>query len=59
MTDHAPSGLDPKLTPEERVAFAPPTDDENPAIVDAKKTFVITVWSTLLFVGVIIVFILL
>lgn len=59
MTDHAASGLAPKLTPEERVALAPPPDDENPAIVDAKKAFVITVWSTLMFVGVIVVFILL
>ncbi len=59
MTDHATTGLAPKLTPEEEVALAPPPDDENPAIVDAKKAFVITVWSTLLFVGVIVVFILL
>lgn len=59
MTDHAASGLEPKLTPEERVALAPPSDDENPAIVDAQKTFTIAVWSTLTFVGVIIVFILL
>lgn len=59
MTDHAPSELDPKLTPEERVALAPPSDDDNPAIEDAKKTFTIAVWSTLMFVGVIVVFILL
>jgi hypothetical protein len=59
MTDHATTGLAPKLTPEEEQALAPPPDDENPAIVDAKKAFVITVWSTLLFVGVIVVFILL
>jgi hypothetical protein len=59
MTDHAASGLEPKLTPEERVALAPLSDDENPAIEDAKKAFTIAVWSTLLFVGVIVVFILL
>ena len=59
MADHAVSDLEPKLTPEERVALAPPSDDENPAIEDAKKAFTIAVWSTFLFVGVIVVFILL
>lgn len=59
MTDHAMHELEPKLTPEEKVALAPPADDDNPAIVDAKKAFVITMWSALLFVGVVIVFILL
>ncbi len=59
MSDHAAAELAPTLTPEERVALAPPSDDENPAIVDAKKAFVITVWSSLLFVGVVVVFILL
>ena len=59
MADHVATDLEPKLTPEERVALAPPSDDDNPAIEDAKKAFTITVWSTLLFVGVIVVFILL
>lgn len=57
MADHA-SGLAPELTPEEEAAFSPPTDDENPAIVDARKAFVITMWSAVLFVGAIVVFIL-
>lgn len=59
MTDHAAREMAPKLTPDEETAFAPPSDDENPAIVDAKKAFVITIWSSLLFVGVVVVFILL
>lgn len=59
MSDHAATELAPKLTPEERVALAPPSDDDNPAIVDAKKALVITVWSSMLFVGVVVVFILL
>ena len=59
MTDHAAHGLAPQLTPAEEVALAPPPDDENPAIVDAKKAFVITLWSSVLFVGVVVVFILL
>jgi len=59
MTDHATHELEPKLTPEEKAALAPPADEDNPAIVDAKKAFVITIWSALLFIGVVIVFILL
>ena len=59
MTDHTAHELAPQLTPEEKVALAPPSDDENPALVDAKKAFVITIWSSLLFVGVVVVFILL
>jgi len=59
MTEHATPDLEPKLTPEEMVALAPPSDDDNPAIEDAKRAFTIAIWSTLLFVGVIVVFILL
>jgi hypothetical protein len=59
MVDYAAPEPAPALTPEEREALAPPSDDENPAIVDAKKAFVITVWSSLLFVAVVVVFILL
>lgn len=59
MTEHGSHGLAPQLTPEEEVSLAPPPDDENPAITDAKKAFVITIWSSVLFVGVIVVFILL
>lgn len=57
MADDSP-GLAPELTPEEEAAFSPPTDEENPAIVDAKKTFVITMWSAVLFIGAIYIFIL-
>jgi len=46
----AEEGLDP---------LAPPPDDENPALFDAEKTYVITVMSAILFCGAIIVFILL
>jgi len=59
MTDHGASGLAPRLTPEEETLLAPPPDEENPAITDAKKAFVITIWSSLLFIGVVVVFILL
>lgn len=59
MTDHAAHELAPQLTPEEKVALAPPPDDENPALVDAKKALVITLWSSVLFVAVVVVFILL
>jgi len=59
MTDHATQELAPRLTPEEEALLAPPPDDENPALVDAKQAFVITVVSSVLFVGVIVVFILL
>jgi hypothetical protein len=59
MTENAAQELSPQLTPEEKVALAPPPDEENPAIVDARKAFVITVWSSVLFVGVVVVFILL
>lgn len=59
MTDHAAPELAPKLTPEEAALLAPPPDDENPAIVDAKQAFQITIVSSVLFVGVVVVFILL
>ncbi len=59
MAEHTMPELEPRLTPEERVALAPPSDEDNPAIVDARKTFAITVWSVVLFVGCVIVFILL
>ena len=35
-----------------------PADEHNPAIIDARKTFVITMISSVLFVGAIVVFIL-
>lgn len=37
---------------------APPGDAENPAIIDARKTFIITMVSSVLFIGVIVLFIL-
>ena len=37
---------------------AAPSDDQNPAIIDARKTFVITMISSVLFVGAILLFIL-
>lgn len=58
MADHPVHPQELELTPEERVALAPPADQDNPAIVDARKTFTITVWSVGMFVGVIVVFIL-
>lgn len=36
----------------------PLPDDENPAIIDAKKTYVITVVSAFLYIAVVIVFVL-
>lgn len=37
---------------------APPPDDQNPALVDAHKTFVITLISAALFIGAVFVFVL-
>jgi len=37
---------------------APPADDENPAIIEAHKTFVITMIGSALFIGSVLVFIL-
>lgn len=37
---------------------APPPDEENPALIDAHKTFVITVISAALFIGAVFVFVL-
>ena len=37
---------------------APPSDDDNPALVDARKTYVITLWSAFLFIAAVSVFIL-
>lgn len=36
----------------------PPPDDQNPAIFDARKTFIITVICALLFIGAVVLFIL-
>jgi hypothetical protein len=45
-------------TSTEDAALAAPPDDENPAIIDLHKTFVITVISAALFVGAVVIFIL-
>ena len=39
--------------------FAAPPDDVNPAIIDARKTYVITIMGSVLFCGAIVVFLLL
>jgi hypothetical protein len=44
--------------PDPDAALAAPPDDENPAIIDLHKTFVITVISAALFVGAVVIFIL-
>jgi hypothetical protein len=41
---------------EEDAALAPPPDDRNPAIIDARKTFVITMVGAALFIGAVFVF---
>ena len=42
----------------EDAALAAPPDDENPAIIEAHKTFVITMISSALFIGAVLIFIL-
>ena len=39
-------------------ALAPPPDDQNQAIIEAEKTFVITMISSALFIGAVLIFIL-
>ena len=39
--------------------FAAPPDDQNPAIIDARKTYIITILSAVLFCGAVVVFLLL
>jgi hypothetical protein len=41
---------------DEVAALAPPPDERNPAIIDARKTFVITLVGAALFVGAVFVF---
>lgn len=45
------------LSPEDAALAAPP-DDQNPALLDARKTFIITVIGAALFIGAVFVFIL-
>jgi hypothetical protein len=42
----------------EDAALAAPPDDENPALIEAHKTFVITMISSALFIGAVLIFIL-
>ena len=42
----------------EDAALAAPSDDENPAIIEAHKTFVITMITSALFIGAVLIFIL-
>ncbi len=42
----------------EDAALAAPPDDENPAIIEAHKTFVITMIGSALFIGSVLIFIL-
>ena len=39
-------------------ALAPPRDEENPALIEAHKTFVITMIGSALFIGSVLIFIL-
>ena len=45
-------------TDAEDAALAAPPDDENPALIEAHKTFVITMISSALFIGAVLIFIL-
>jgi len=44
-------------TPEASVP-APLPDDENPALIDAKQAFIVTIVGAALFIGVVLVFVL-
>jgi hypothetical protein len=48
----------PTTTSEEDSALAAPPDEQNPALIDAHKTFVYTMIGAALFIGSVIVFIL-
>ena len=54
MTDHTTQAAAPDQDP----ALAPPPDELNPALVDAKQTFIIAVIGAALFIGAVFVFIL-
>lgn len=48
----------PQPSSPEDAAFAAPPDDQNPAFLDARKTFLFTVIGAALFIGAVFVFIL-
>ena len=48
----------PKPVGSEDAALAAPPDDQNPAFLDARKTFIYTVIGAALFIGAVFVFIL-
>lgn len=54
MTDQATTPVAPEADASVPVALP---DDENPAIVDARKTFIITIVSSALFIGAVFIFI--
>ncbi len=67
MTETRPDATEPEVRPDhpaqdrsdEFDMFAAPPDDRNPAIIDARKTYVITIMGAVLFCGAIVVFLLL
>jgi len=55
MTQDTVNKLD-NHSDEELASLAAPPDDRNPAIIDARKTFVITLVSAAIFIGAVFVF---
>ncbi len=54
MTDTSTTPAAPETAP---VPEPPPHDDRNPAILDARKTYIITIVSAALFIGAVFIFI--
>ena len=54
MTDHTTQAA----ATDQDADLAPPPDEINPALIDAKQTFIITVIGAALFIGAVFVFIL-
>lgn len=55
MSDH---NTTPAAHDHEDAALAPPSDEMNPALIDAEHAFIITLISSALFIGAVFVFIL-
>ncbi len=53
MSDHTPPSVKHDATD-----LAPPSDERNPALIDAEQAFVVTMISAALFIGAVFVFIL-